>query len=70
MFNIYPYPQPYFYHLAFVNNKILWWVGKKLQYQTKICKTDSRDTQSYTGKAKQDKCLYIKIDENPTLDVG
>lgn len=31
---------------------------------------DSRDIQSHTGKAKEDKCLYIRTDENPTLDVG
>lgn len=26
--------------------------------------------QSHAAKAKQDKCLYLRIDENPTLDVG
>lgn len=43
---------------------------KAFQYQPKIYKTDSRDIQSHAGKAKQDNCLYMRIDENPTLDVG
>ena len=44
-------------------------IRKAFQYQTKIYKAGSRDIRSHTGKAKQGKCLYISIDENPTLDV-